>query len=124
VRWYQSAKGMPRKDEYRIRAEILQLLPSRRTETTSSFISRMQSRERRAQRAPKDALGGRSSLGSPHQSSPTQQHCVKRLKTCNQKHRRRMGEACGTPCSSICHNKNFRKQVCQYRLPFRLTMTL
>jgi hypothetical protein len=35
-----------------------------------------------------------------------------------------MGKACGTPCSSICHNRNFRKQVCQYRLPVRLTMTL
>jgi hypothetical protein len=33
-------------------------------------------------------LGGRSSLSSPHQSSPTQLHCIKTLNTSNHKNRR------------------------------------
>jgi hypothetical protein len=38
---------MPRKDEHRIYAELLQLHHNRRRETSSSVISRMQPRERR-----------------------------------------------------------------------------
>jgi hypothetical protein len=71
---------------------------------------------------PRDPLGGRSSLSSPHQSSDTQLHCVKTNITCNHRHGRHMEKACGPPCSSICHNRKFRKQVCQYRLLVRLPL--
>jgi hypothetical protein len=58
VWWWLPGYGMPRKDEYRIYAELLQLHPSRWRETSSSDISRMQPCERRsAQRAPKGPLG-------------------------------------------------------------------
>jgi hypothetical protein len=66
---------MPRKDEYRIYADLLQLHPSRRRETSSSVVSRMQPRERRtakgrAQRAPKRSSGRTffSEFTSPQQS--------------------------------------------------------
>jgi hypothetical protein len=72
---------------------------------------------------PRDSLGESFSFSSPHQRSPTQLHCGKTLNASNYTHRREVGKACGTPCSGICHNKKFRKQVCQYRLPVRLTMT-
>jgi hypothetical protein len=36
----------------------------------------------------RDPLGGRSSLGYPHQSSPMQLHCVKTLNTSNHSHHR------------------------------------
>jgi hypothetical protein len=39
------------------------------------------------------------------------------LDNSNHRHRRQMGKACSTPFSSICHNRNFRKLVCQYRPP-------
>jgi hypothetical protein len=45
------------------------------------------------------------------------------LNNSNHRHRRQMGEACSTPFSSICHNRNFRKLVGQYRLPVRVAMT-
>jgi hypothetical protein len=38
---------MARTDKYRIYAELLQLHPSGRRETSSSFMSKMQPRERR-----------------------------------------------------------------------------
>jgi hypothetical protein len=38
---------MPRKEEYTIYAEMLQLHPTRRRESSSSVIPRMQPRERR-----------------------------------------------------------------------------
>jgi hypothetical protein len=62
-------------------------------------------------------------LSSPHQNSPVQLHCIKILNSSNHTHRRQMGKACSTPFSSICRNRNFRKMVCQYRRPVRLTMT-
>jgi hypothetical protein len=37
---------------------------------------------------PTNHLGGRSSLSSPHQSSPLQLHSVKTFNTSNQRHRR------------------------------------
>jgi hypothetical protein len=65
---------------------------------------------------PRDSPGGWS-LSSSYQSSPTQLRC----KTLNTRNHRRMGKVCGTACSHICHNRKFRKQVCQYRLPVCLT---
>jgi hypothetical protein len=62
---------------------------------------------------PGDQLGGCSSWCSPHQGNPTQLHCVKIRNTSNYGLRRQMGEASGTPCSSICYNMKFRKQVSQ-----------
>jgi hypothetical protein len=71
---------------------------------------------------PRGPLGGRPSLSSPHQSTPTQLHCVKTRNTSNHRHRKQVGKVSGTPCSSICHNRKSSKQVCQYRLQVRLTM--
>jgi hypothetical protein len=71
----------------------------------------------------RDPLGGHSSISSPDQSSPTQLHCVKTRNTSNHRHQRHVGYACGPPCSSVCHNRKFREQVLQYRLPVRLTLT-
>jgi hypothetical protein len=51
---------------------------------------------------PRDSLGGRSSLSSRHQGSPTQLHCFKTLNTNIHRHCRQMGKACGSPCSNIC----------------------
>jgi hypothetical protein len=48
---------------------------------------------------PSDHLGGSSSLSSPHQRSPMQLHCVKILKTSNQRHRR--GEKCPASCAEV-----------------------
>jgi hypothetical protein len=67
--------------------------------------------------------GGHSPLRSPPQSSPTELHCIKTHNSSNHRHCRHMGKAWGLPCSSICHNKKFREQACQYRLPVQLTMT-
>jgi hypothetical protein len=73
---------------------------------------------------PKDSLGGRYSLRMPHQNSPTQLHCVKTLNNSkNHRHLRQMWRACSTPFSSICHDRKFGKQVCQYRVPVRVTVT-
>jgi hypothetical protein len=47
VWWWPPAQGMPRKDEYRIYAEMLQLRPTRRRESSSSVIPRLQPCERR-----------------------------------------------------------------------------
>jgi hypothetical protein len=47
VWWWPSAQGMPRKDEYRIYAELLQLHPTKRRESSSSVILRLQPCERR-----------------------------------------------------------------------------
>jgi hypothetical protein len=47
VRWWPPAQGMSRKDEYKICAELLQLRPDRRRETSSSVIPRLQPCERR-----------------------------------------------------------------------------
>jgi hypothetical protein len=85
-----------------------------------SHAKREQER-RRAQRAPKGSSRTFFSR-SPHQSSPTQLHYVKTRNTSNHRHLRQMGNACGTSCSSICHNRKFTKHVSQYRLPVRLTM--
>jgi hypothetical protein len=41
---------------------------------------------------PKDPLGGRSSLSSPHQSSPTQLHCAKTPNTSSHSHGRLSGK--------------------------------
>jgi hypothetical protein len=71
-----------------------------------------------------DSLGGFSSLSSPHQSNPKQVHCVKTINTRNQRHRRQRRKASGTPCSSICHNRNFRNLVSQYMLLVGLSITL
>jgi hypothetical protein len=51
---------------------------------------------------PRNPLGGRSSLSSPHRSSPTQLHCVKTVNTSNQWHRRQRGKrpATRTPVSA------------------------
>jgi hypothetical protein len=65
----------------------------------------------------------RDPLSSRNQGSPTQLHCVKTRNTSNHRHRRQKGKACGPSCSSICRNRKFRKQVCQHRLPVRLTVT-
>jgi hypothetical protein len=66
---------------------------------------------------PRDPLGG-CSLSSPHQSSSTQLQCVKTYITSNHRHSRQMAKR-----MRICHNRKFREQVCQYRLPVRQTMT-
>jgi hypothetical protein len=60
---------------------------------------------------PSDPLEGCSSLSSHHQSSPTQLHCQDN--TSNQRHCRQLEKACGTLCSSTCHNRKYRKQVYQ-----------
>jgi hypothetical protein len=73
---------------------------------------------------PRNPLGGRSSLSSPHQGSPTQLHCFKTRNIRNHRHRRHIGKACGHPCSSICHNRKFGEEASQYRLTFWLTDTL
>jgi hypothetical protein len=70
---------------------------------------------RRANELPRDPLGARTSLSSHHHSSPTQPHYVKTNNTSNHKR---------TVYSSICHKRNFRKQIYQYRLLVLLTMTL
>jgi hypothetical protein len=70
---------------------------------------------------PRDPQRGHSSLSSSHQSRPTQLHRVK-IRNINHSHCRHMGKTCGPLCSSICHNRIFRNQVCQYRLLVRLTM--
>jgi hypothetical protein len=53
----------------------------------------------------RDPLGGSSSLSLPHQSSPTQLYCVKTSDISNYTYRRHVRKACGTPWSSICHNR-------------------
>jgi hypothetical protein len=73
---------------------------------------------------PRDHLEARSSLSSPHQSSPMQLHCIKTRNTNNHRYSRQMGKTCGTPCSSsICDSRKFRGQICQHRFPVRLIMT-
>jgi hypothetical protein len=47
VWWWPHAQGMPRKDEYRIYAEMLQLHTNGRRESSSSVIPRLQAFERR-----------------------------------------------------------------------------
>jgi hypothetical protein len=71
---------------------------------------------------PRDPLGGRSSLSSPHQSILMQLHCIKTTPATRGTADR--GKASSTPCSSICHNTNFGKQVCEYSCPVHLTVTL
>jgi hypothetical protein len=46
VWWWPPAQGMPRKDEYRIYTEMLQLHPNRRREYSTSVIPRLQPYER------------------------------------------------------------------------------
>jgi hypothetical protein len=77
-----------------------------------SSHERGEQQRRRAHQLLRNPLGGRSSLSSPHHSSPTQLHCVKTRNTSNHRHRRHMGKTCGLPCSSIYHYRKFRKQVC------------
>jgi hypothetical protein len=48
-------------------------------------------------KVPRDPLGGRSSLSSPHQSSPTQLHCVQTWNTSNHKHRKTYGKTLRIP---------------------------
>jgi hypothetical protein len=71
---------------------VVQLHPSRRRETSSSVVSKSHAKEelqrRKHNELPRDHLGGSSSLSSHHQSSPTQLHCVKTIKTSNQRHGR------------------------------------
>jgi hypothetical protein len=124
VRWWPLHRECPEKT-YRIYAQLLQLHPSRR-ETSSSVIPRLQSCKRRTAKKehnelPRDPLGGSSTISSAHQSCPTQLHCVKTLNTSNHRHCRQIGKVCSTPCSSICHNRKFRKQVSEYSLQVRLT---
>jgi hypothetical protein len=71
---------------------------------------------RRVHQAPKESLGGRYSFSSPHHSSPTRMHCVKTKNASNHKQCRQS--------SSICLKRNFRKQVCQFRLPVHLAIIL
>jgi hypothetical protein len=47
VWWWPSAQGVPRKDEYRMYAEMLQLHPKKRRESSSSVIPRLQPCQRR-----------------------------------------------------------------------------
>jgi hypothetical protein len=71
VCWWPLAQGTPRRDEYRIYAEMLQLHPNRRRESSSSVIPRLQPCERRrAQQAPKGPSGRKffSKFTSPQQS--------------------------------------------------------
>jgi hypothetical protein len=60
-----------------------------------------------------DTLGGRFSLSTPQQSYATVLRQGKQHK-----------QPQTTQSSSICHKRNFREEVCQYRLLFRLIMTL
>jgi hypothetical protein len=111
---------MPWKDKHRIYVELLQLRSSRRRAISTCVIPRLQPCERRTAKVKSTTsshggpLGGHSSRSSPHQSCPTQVYCVKILNTSNHIHRRQMGKACGTPCSSMFHKRKFRKQVCQH----------
>jgi hypothetical protein len=104
---------------YRIYVKLLQLHPGRRRETSSSIILRLQPCERRtAQEKSRTSSQGifweNVFLLSPsHQSSPMRLRCVKTFNTTNCRHCRHMGKACGSPCSSICHNRKFREQVSQ-----------
>jgi hypothetical protein len=34
-----------------------------------------------------------------------------------------MGKTCDLPCSNICHNRKFKREVCQYRFAVCLTVT-
>jgi hypothetical protein len=47
VWWWPHSQGIPRKDEYGIYAEMLQLHPTRRRESSSSVTPRLQPCERR-----------------------------------------------------------------------------
>jgi hypothetical protein len=95
-------------------------------EKTFSVMSRLQPCERgmqrrRTQRAPKVSSRRKfcSTLTSPEQSFAAALHQDTQHQ--QPQARRHVGKASGTPCSSICHNGKFREQVCQYRLPVRLT---
>jgi hypothetical protein len=69
---------------------------------------------------PTFSLGGRYSLSSPYQKSPMQLHCCKTTAAITGTAER--WEKHAAPRSAPCHNRNFRKRVCQYRLPVRLTI--
>jgi hypothetical protein len=78
---------------------------------------------RRAQPAPKRSSGRTffSKFTSPERSN------AGALRQETQQHRpqvpQKYDESLRPSYSSICHNMKFREQVCQYRLPVRLTMT-
>jgi hypothetical protein len=79
---------------------------------------------KRAQRDPKGSSGRTffSRFTSPELSyadalpQDTKHQQPQELKT-------QMGKVFCTPCSSICHNRKFREQVCQHRLLVRLKLT-
>jgi hypothetical protein len=77
----------------------------------------------RAQRALKLSSGMTFLSKFTSSEHPTQLYCVKACNTSYHRHRRQMGTSCGTLFSSICHKRKFRKQVCQYRLLVRITVT-
>jgi hypothetical protein len=72
---------------------------------------------------PRDSLGGRSSLSSPHQSSPTQLHCVKTRNkaTTGTADREEKRSAPRAAASATIGNLEY---ICQYKLPVRLKMAL
>jgi hypothetical protein len=69
---------------------------------------------------PRDPLGLRSSQSYLN----TELHYVKTIKTSTHRHRRQNRKASGTPCSSMCHKRNFRNLVSPCRLLVRLRITL
>jgi hypothetical protein len=70
----------------------------------------------------RERLKRRSFAIPRHQRRATQMHCVKTHNANSHKHCGQMGRNCGAPCSSICHDGTL-KEVCQYRLRVRLTVT-
>jgi hypothetical protein len=79
--------------------------------------------QRRAQRAPKGSSGRTffSKFASPERSyaAALRQDMQHQQPQAPQIY----GKSWRTPCSSICHIRKFREEVCQYRLPVRLKMT-
>jgi hypothetical protein len=115
---------MLREDKCRIYAKLLQLHPRRKRDTLSNLIYELQSRVRKT--AKENMLCSKRILWetffcmftSPGHFSPfaPNQATLATIGTID------IWEKLAAPLfSSSCHNRKFRKQVCQYRLQFHLT---
>jgi hypothetical protein len=121
VQWWPYAQGLPWENEYRIYAELLQLRPSRSTETSSSVISRLQPSERELQRRRKQRVS-KGSSGRKFFStftSPEQSYATALRQDSQQWQTHAPQTYAPPPCSSSCQNRRLRP----YTLPVGLTMT-
>jgi hypothetical protein len=66
---------------------------------------------------PRDPLGAHSPLSSPHQSSPTQLHCIRTLNASNHSHCRQKGKARGTPVQQHLPQQEIQKTGLSIQAP-------